>query len=659
MYAATELEGTAGPVTLDPICGIDIRPGVAINRLVRAAGASRTLEVGFAYGFSTIWILDAVLCAADGRHVAIDPYETDRWGGVGIAQVAALGAGSRFDWIREHSAIALAALAVQGRRFDFAFINGGHRFDDVLVDFYFSDLMLEPGGLIAFDDATYRSVGTAINFVLANRAYVPVPAQAARLVVLRKLAADARPWHHFVPFRCWRPAAPTWRAGPMSGPDAQGRAGAGGGTVAAILMARNAAPTLGRLLAHMEAHEVPVVMVDHGSTDASRAIAAAYRGRPVVELIDEPYGGVFDLTRQLEVKRAIMARLDVDWIVHLDADEFLIPPDPGETLRRFIGRVGPDAEAIACMEYAFLPESEEVCHASESFVETMTAYVAVRNKDLKQRVFRRTADLAAWMRTGGHFVSEAAAAEVLRLDHYVGLSLDHMRAQYLGRVLATSDIARQWHYDRRAASAAFIVAPPPGALRDRWRDGLHADRPFDHLPVFASRGLGGLSEATVSPDADLVLACGEGEALAAAASAIEAALPGLRLVCLPAAARGLPVAVPLLHLLADGRRGLRGGAGAPRELAAAWCHFVGALRQEGLRVDHYRELRVEDLEAGAANLVGTLDALLGGDPETRLGFEPHRPERPAPPGLPAEAVRRFEAVAGRLLRDLGYRAAVA
>ena len=425
-------------------------------------------------------------------------------------------------------------------------------------------------------------------------------------------------------------------------------------SAAAVLMARNAATTLGRVLDHMAANGVPVVMVDHGSTDATREIAAERRGRPVVELIDEPYAGVFDLTRQLALKREIIAGLDADWIVNLDADELLLPSDPGETLAGFLARQrdAPGA-AVNCEEFTFLPRSEAERHGSR-FVETMTGYVRFRTRDPKQRVFRRGVELDRWMATGGHFVTPDAIREPLQLHHYIGLSLDHLRAQYIGRVYSAPDLAKGWSSNRRSIGADFIVPPGPFALRDRRHDGLCSDRPVGRLPVFAPRS-GSLPQASLPPGVDLVLACEDPEALVTAAAALAAVAPGLRIARLSAPVQGLPGDAAVLHVIADGRRRLRGAwAVAPRERAGAWCRFVAAFRQEGLRLARYAELRAEDLAAGEADLDAALDRLLGGAGERRRGFPAHRPWRQAPAGLAPEALRAFEALAGPLLRDLGY-----
>jgi len=43
----------------------------------------------------------------------------------------------------------------QGERIDFAFIDGAHTFDHVLVDFFYIDRMLNVGGIVAFDDVGF------------------------------------------------------------------------------------------------------------------------------------------------------------------------------------------------------------------------------------------------------------------------------------------------------------------------------------------------------------------------------------------------------------------------------------------------------------------------------------------------------------------------
>ena len=197
MYSGRPLQGGEGPVEIDAVTRVDKLAGAELNRLVREAGAKRSLEVGLAYGFSTIWIMDAL--AEGGSHTAIDPFQSSYWSGVGATQARRL-ASRNFQLIEDFSIHALSDLIRAGERFDFIFIDGNHRFDDVLVDFYLADQLLAEGGIMALDDSWMASIRTVANFVATNRAYEPVRQRSPGMAVFRKLRDDDRNWRHFRPF---------------------------------------------------------------------------------------------------------------------------------------------------------------------------------------------------------------------------------------------------------------------------------------------------------------------------------------------------------------------------------------------------------------------------------------------------------------------------
>jgi predicted O-methyltransferase YrrM len=197
MYSGRQLEGTNGPVEIDAVTRVAELNGSELNRLVREAGAKRSLEVGLAYGFSTIWIMDAL--AEGGDHSAIDPFQQSYWHGVGATQARRLES-RNFRLIEDFSIHALSDLIRAGERFDFIFIDGNHRFDDVLVDFYLADQLLSVGGIMALDDSWMASIRTVANFVATNRAYELVRQRSPGMSVFRKLRDDDRDWRHFRPF---------------------------------------------------------------------------------------------------------------------------------------------------------------------------------------------------------------------------------------------------------------------------------------------------------------------------------------------------------------------------------------------------------------------------------------------------------------------------
>jgi predicted O-methyltransferase YrrM len=202
MYEADKMYGTESdrPVLINKDPRILIEQGAIMNEIMRSHSVKRSLEIGFCYGFSTIWMIDALRQKRDALHVAIDPYEKTLWHGIGITQVNRLASGVRFEWIENFSIHALSDLIRKEEKFDFIYIDGNHRFDDVIVDFYLSNEALRIGGLIAFDDMWMNAVRTATNFILSNRAYKLVPQPIDNMLVLKKIGYDDRDWAHFNTF---------------------------------------------------------------------------------------------------------------------------------------------------------------------------------------------------------------------------------------------------------------------------------------------------------------------------------------------------------------------------------------------------------------------------------------------------------------------------
>src|SRR5215813_3583115 len=59
---------------------------------------------------------------------------------------------NRVEKIKSRSIPALEQLIARGRRFDLAYIDGGHRYDDVMADSVAVWALVEPGGIVIWDD---------------------------------------------------------------------------------------------------------------------------------------------------------------------------------------------------------------------------------------------------------------------------------------------------------------------------------------------------------------------------------------------------------------------------------------------------------------------------------------------------------------------------
>jgi predicted O-methyltransferase YrrM len=165
-----------------------------IERLVRDMGFVRTLETGMAYGLSTLAICGVHEQRGEGEHIAVDPYQSSDWRGIGLRNLERAELSHRARVIEARSDEALPRLRDEGVQIDFALIDGLHLFDATLVDFFHADRMLDVGGVVVFHDTWMPAVAQAVDFVRTNRAYEAVPAGDEAMVALRKTATDERQW---------------------------------------------------------------------------------------------------------------------------------------------------------------------------------------------------------------------------------------------------------------------------------------------------------------------------------------------------------------------------------------------------------------------------------------------------------------------------------
>jgi predicted O-methyltransferase YrrM len=124
-----------------------------------------TLEVGCAYGLSSLYICSAIRERTGASHTIIDPFQNTQWDGVGIRNLEE--AGIDFFYLMElKSEFALPRLLEKKEgQFDLIFIDGWHTFDHTLLDCFYASRLLRLGGYLVVDDISFPSVRRAINFL--------------------------------------------------------------------------------------------------------------------------------------------------------------------------------------------------------------------------------------------------------------------------------------------------------------------------------------------------------------------------------------------------------------------------------------------------------------------------------------------------------------
>jgi len=139
--------------------------GRFLGRLIREFDVRTSLEVGCAYGISSLWICEALADRPSPRHVIVDAFQSEKWLGIGVQHLDDAGFGF-YEMIEELSELALPSLLDRGERFDFAFIDGMHTFDHTLIDFFYINRMLNVGGIVVFDDTCLPGVARVARYVL-------------------------------------------------------------------------------------------------------------------------------------------------------------------------------------------------------------------------------------------------------------------------------------------------------------------------------------------------------------------------------------------------------------------------------------------------------------------------------------------------------------
>jgi len=145
--------------------------GMVLYNLIREFKPMRSMEIGFAYGLSTLFICQALADNGQGMHTVIDPWEEHAYKSIGLLNIARANLESFLKFYPEPSYKVLPELNNRDENFDFAFVDGRHHFDYVITDFLFIDKMLSINGLVVFDDLWILGVRTAVSYILTNRAY--------------------------------------------------------------------------------------------------------------------------------------------------------------------------------------------------------------------------------------------------------------------------------------------------------------------------------------------------------------------------------------------------------------------------------------------------------------------------------------------------------
>lgn len=175
-----------------------------LAHLASQAPGDHTIDIGFGMGTSATIIMAAREARGGAfQHFAFDPYGLPNGRGRTVQSYLQRTFESKFQRVMMPSEVGLGQLLQQGgrERSSLIVIDGDHRFDQVITDFFLSDQLCAQGGYIFFDDAFYPAVESAVSFIAANRPdYEVVHLPVWNTSLARKVSRIKPAWDSFDPF---------------------------------------------------------------------------------------------------------------------------------------------------------------------------------------------------------------------------------------------------------------------------------------------------------------------------------------------------------------------------------------------------------------------------------------------------------------------------
>jgi predicted O-methyltransferase YrrM len=135
------------------------------------AQPTATLEIGMAWGMSTLGILSTLSESARSfhPHVVIDPWQAARYREAALLGLRRAGAETLVEFHPKASVAVLPKLS--GRTFDFVFVDGAHHYSAVFCDLWLLHPLLRPGSVVVVDDVWFDDIQRACKFAEKNLGY--------------------------------------------------------------------------------------------------------------------------------------------------------------------------------------------------------------------------------------------------------------------------------------------------------------------------------------------------------------------------------------------------------------------------------------------------------------------------------------------------------
>jgi predicted O-methyltransferase YrrM len=142
-----------------------------LQKMVKEAKPEQSLEIGLAYGISTLAILDELKNSGNPyRHIVIDPFQ-DSWQNIGLLNIERAGFSDHVTFERKFSDQVIPKLYYENYRIQFAYIDSTKVLDILMTDVYFITKILNVNGLLVLDDCGFPGIRILVRFLSQHPSY--------------------------------------------------------------------------------------------------------------------------------------------------------------------------------------------------------------------------------------------------------------------------------------------------------------------------------------------------------------------------------------------------------------------------------------------------------------------------------------------------------
>jgi predicted O-methyltransferase YrrM len=136
-----------------------------IQNMMEKCNASICIEIGLAYGISSLFICESLAKKQSPQFISIDPFQNRDWNDIGLLNLRKAGFDIFTEFHSDFSCNFLPKLLESGLKIDFAYVDTSKVFDVVLLDAVYLTRLLKIGGIVVFDDCSFPGIKRMVRYI--------------------------------------------------------------------------------------------------------------------------------------------------------------------------------------------------------------------------------------------------------------------------------------------------------------------------------------------------------------------------------------------------------------------------------------------------------------------------------------------------------------